>query len=231
MIIMNFISTGSRMIDEILGGGIPKGMLTLVYGGVATGKTTLLLQTSLMFSNSGYGFMYVDCMGKVTPRRLQALADHMPCILSNGFLLSASTFEELYDLVLSFERLISFNLRLIALDSLTRPYRAMLGSRSKNVRLNRLLNRVLAMLFKLSRYYGVTIVISGDARYSPQRKVLEPVASGILKYWCDVILSLHREGEHIVLKIEKHFLKDLLGHELICKIVDSGIKGLYEDEE
>ena len=48
VMVINTVSTGCSHIDGILGNGIPKGQLTLVYGESNTGKTTLAIQCAVV---------------------------------------------------------------------------------------------------------------------------------------------------------------------------------------
>jgi KaiC/GvpD/RAD55 family RecA-like ATPase len=41
---MELVKTGVEGLDELLGGGLPKGHVVTVLGGFGTGKTTLSLQ-------------------------------------------------------------------------------------------------------------------------------------------------------------------------------------------
>jgi circadian clock protein KaiC len=53
------LRTGSSGLDDILGGGLPKGHLYLVEGDPGTGKTTLALQFLLEGTGRGERGMYI----------------------------------------------------------------------------------------------------------------------------------------------------------------------------
>ena len=60
-IINNCISSGSLLIDKILGGnGIPYGRITEIYGAESSGKTTLCLQFAAQCQKNGGRVAYVD---------------------------------------------------------------------------------------------------------------------------------------------------------------------------
>lgn len=61
------LSTGTKSLDSLLGGGFAPGVLTQVYGPYASGKTTLALQTGLL---SGKKVAYVDTEGDFLPKDL-----------------------------------------------------------------------------------------------------------------------------------------------------------------
>lgn len=56
----NLISSGSLLIDKILGGGIGKGRITEVYGLESSGKTTLTLQFAAQCQKEGGRVAFVD---------------------------------------------------------------------------------------------------------------------------------------------------------------------------
>jgi len=64
---LNRISTGHRGIDELFGGGIPRGRITECYGNEQSGKTTLLLQSIASAQNAGLLCALVDVEHTVTP--------------------------------------------------------------------------------------------------------------------------------------------------------------------
>lgn len=56
----NLLSTGSLMIDKILGGGIGYGRITEVYGVESSGKSTLCLQIAAECQKTGGRVAYID---------------------------------------------------------------------------------------------------------------------------------------------------------------------------
>lgn len=60
-IISNCLSSGSLLIDKILGGnGIPYGRITEIYGAESSGKTTLCLQFAAQCQKNGGRVAYID---------------------------------------------------------------------------------------------------------------------------------------------------------------------------
>ena len=64
------IPTGVRKLDESLGGGIPDGLVTDIFGEAGTGKTQLLLQISAISAATGGNVLYIDTMGGFRPERI-----------------------------------------------------------------------------------------------------------------------------------------------------------------
>ena len=68
------ISTGSLSLDSSIGvGGIPKGMITELFGPEGSGKTTVALNTSKTVVNNGGRVLYIDVENLLNPQLLKAV--------------------------------------------------------------------------------------------------------------------------------------------------------------
>ncbi len=76
-----YLSTGSKDLDELLGGGIETGSITELFGEFRTGKTQLchtLCVTCQLPTESGGGegkALYIDTEGTFRPERLLKIAE------------------------------------------------------------------------------------------------------------------------------------------------------------
>lgn len=79
------LSTGSRELDKLLGGGIETGSITEVFGEFRTGKTqlchTLAVTCQLPVSQGGGEgkCLYIDTEGTFRPERLLAVIGFVVC--------------------------------------------------------------------------------------------------------------------------------------------------------
>lgn len=81
-------ATGIEGLDDILGGGIPKGNLVLVAGTVGTGKTTLTLEYLVRGAERGERSIFLS-MTEATPKLIQNLSSFeffQSKLLENGSL-------------------------------------------------------------------------------------------------------------------------------------------------
>lgn len=62
------ISTGSVVLDSILGGGIPKGRLIEIYGPEASGKTSMALTAAANVQKEGGTVAFIDLENALDPR-------------------------------------------------------------------------------------------------------------------------------------------------------------------
>jgi len=64
------ITTGLKVLDSYLKGGIRPGTITDVFGANGTGKTSLVMQISINFLFQGKNILYQDTTGEFRPERL-----------------------------------------------------------------------------------------------------------------------------------------------------------------
>ena len=71
------ISTGSRSLDGLLGGGIRSGMVTDFFGGSGTGKSQLCFTVCVNCAkeiNPGESILFIDTTGNFRPERIQEIS-------------------------------------------------------------------------------------------------------------------------------------------------------------
>jgi len=69
----NPLSTGSRLLDQLLDGGIQLGKVHEVFGLAGAGRTQLCLTVSALCSLKGGNVAYIDTRGEFTPHRFQEI--------------------------------------------------------------------------------------------------------------------------------------------------------------
>lgn len=86
-----FLTSGSRELDKLLGGGIETGSITEVFGEFRTGKTqlchTLAVSCQLPISQGGGEgkCLYIDTEGTFRPERLLAVSESIGYQCSDPF--------------------------------------------------------------------------------------------------------------------------------------------------
>lgn len=71
---MAFISTGSRALDSLLGGGIRAGFVNDVYGESGSGKSQLCFTLCAACARAGGRAIFVDTAGTFRPERISEIA-------------------------------------------------------------------------------------------------------------------------------------------------------------
>lgn len=193
------ISTGLATLDELTGGGLPKGKITLVYGEPSTGKTTLALNCAANLlkeeSSSPHDarVLYVDSDRKFSPERFSQIAGssaerYLRRIYFNmprSFLEQTLVAEQLGSVA-------SGSIRLVVFDSITSLYREELANTKEVFHASRELNRQLAFIKAAATLHGFPTLIASQV-YSAVDAVepsVIPVSSRLLSYWSDAVLRL-----------------------------------------
>ena len=179
-----YITTGSRMLDEILGGGIETSSITEVFGPYGAGKTQLAMQlcvnVQLPKAQGGLssGALYVDTEGAFSPRRVAEIArlrgmnsDHA---LSNIKVIRVLSASHQHAIVSSIDKVVhSSSIKLVVVDSLLHHYRSeypdlhMLPARQQAIR------EELSWLARVAESFNLAVLITNH--------VLSPIKSGRLE--------------------------------------------------
>lgn len=68
------LSTGSKNLDALLGGGCRGGTITLLYGRSNSGKTQVAMQAAMLCAQAGRTSLFVDTEGSFRPERVEEMA-------------------------------------------------------------------------------------------------------------------------------------------------------------
>jgi DNA repair protein RadB len=192
--VLEKIATGCRTIDDALKGGLPAQSVSLIYGEAETGKTTLAVQCTVNCASRGYKTLFVDCDGTFSGQRLSQIASkQFKKIAELIILMKPNDFREQAAIVDQLTDYVAANFGLVVLDTFTSLYRLRIAeSPSKTFELNRELNRQLAVLAQTARTQKIAVLITGQV-HSVLDAVpvsVEPVATRVLKFWADAVISL-----------------------------------------
>lgn len=186
---MKPLSTGSEALDELLGGGIGRKVLTQIYGAFATGKTTLAAQVGLL--NEGK-VAYVDTEGGFSPERIALMAESRGIdperALQKFLLFEPRDFKEQKRMVARLKTVVDESFSLIVVDSITAHYRV----EENKSRLLGELGKQLQVLLWLSRKFNLGVIVINQVHFDSKAGVSKPVAEHILGYKCKDILRLDK---------------------------------------
>lgn len=189
----NKISTGCSPIDTLLGGGITRGGILLIFGERGSGKTTLAFQTMLSAASSGLGSTLVYTEGRAPVDRLMGMAGRRWQQWSDQmWILEVKSFGEQEDLVERLDDQLPKATGLLVIDSVTSRYREELGTGKENIPVNKTLNREMALIKDHCARKGMAALLTSEVSSQPFGKGIKPVASSILTYWSDAILRLEK---------------------------------------
>jgi DNA repair protein RadB len=188
------VSTGCGCIDGNLGGGISPKTVTLIYGEAETGKTTLAMQCAVNCAMQNYKTLFVDCDNTFSPKRLSQLAlGKFEEIAKLIILIKPKDFREQTKVIDALSQYIAKNFGLVVIDTLTSLYRVKVAESSgRAFRLNRELNRQMAILAQIAKTQKIPLIITSQVRnvFIESYVSVEPVANRVLKFWSNGIIVL-----------------------------------------
>ncbi|CAH0388429.1 unnamed protein product [Bemisia tabaci] len=216
------LTTGSKELDRLLGGGIETGSITEIFGEFRTGKTqichTLAVTCQLPIDqNGGEGkCLYIDTEGTFRPERLVAVAERynlVPAdVLDNVAYARAYNSDHQTDLLNYASAMMNESrYALLIVDSAMALYRTDYSGRGELSARQMHLARFLRALMRLADGFGVAVVITnqvvaqvdGASLFAADPK--KPVGGNIMAHASTTRLYL-RKGR---------------GETRICKIYDS----------
>jgi len=226
------LSLGLSRIDEALEGGLGGGELTLFCGEPGSGKTALALQLALRSCLDGLTVLYAYTDGLFPYPRIELLMRRQsvsPSILLSRFRAThLSSLDDLSKIVRELE-LGRLNHDLVIFDTFTAPYRSLrVGRRQEIVLHNKRLNQIAAILKKYVIDFKKWVVLTSRLKSPPTGEEVfdDLVASNILTYWSDNIISLLKTDLPHQRKI---CLLKVRGRESKVEVVTRIVDGLLEE--
>ena len=218
------LSTGSEVLDELLGSGYEDDVVSTIYGPAGSGKSTLCLLAAISAAKDKK-VIFIDTEGGFSVERLRQLTKDHERVLKNIFLLKPTTFQEQKK---AFEELReriedNKNIGLIVVDTITMLYR--LERSEEEIRqTNRELGRQVGYLTEIARKRNIPIILANQV-YSPfdQKGRVEMVGGDIIKYGSKCLVELQAAlGNKRRAILRKH--RHLPQREVIFEILQDGIK-------
>lgn len=227
------ISTGCEPIDELLGGGIERGVITQLYGPPASGKTNIALSAAVRTAAAGGMALYIDTEG-ISVDRFETLAravapdDDIDAVASRVIISDAVDFEEQREAVRDAGDLAD-QLDLIVLDSATGFYRLERDSDDHGETLRAVAKQVTHLL-ALARRHDIAVLITNQVYTDPESDSsrARPLGGHTLTHWSGVVVRLERfRGGNRRVTLEKHRSK-ATGETVRFRITESGLEGVDE---
>lgn len=175
---MQKCTTGSRKLDEILGGGIETQALTEFIGEFGSGKTQICLMLSvtaqLAHEKGGLGgnVAFIDTEGTFMPERIYQIANGNgldPKEIANNIFL-ARAYNSSHQCLL-IDRLYTLcpenNIKLVVVDSMISHFRGEYIGREKLSERQQKLNNFLHKLVRLSEAYNIAVVVTNQVQANP----------------------------------------------------------------
>ncbi|ACB07958.1 DNA repair and recombination protein RadA [Candidatus Korarchaeum cryptofilum] len=172
------ITTGSKALDELLGGGVETQSITEIYGPYGSGKTQFCHQMAVTVQldeekgGLGRGAMYIDTEGTFRPERILQIAERFKLdpehTLKN--ILYARAFTSDHQMIVT-ERAESYikerDIGLIIVDSLISHFRGEYVGRETLAERQQKLNKYLHKLLRLALGYNMAVIVTNQVVADP----------------------------------------------------------------
>lgn len=193
--IENLLPSGCKPLDELLGGGFEKGIVTQLFGAAGTGKTNICIQLAVECVKQGQRVIYIDTEGLSPVRFKQIAGENAKEIARSVIIYEPLSFEEQYAAVREVERIAGENIGLIILDSATSYYRFELEDEETGLKSRRELASQIGFLHALARKYGFAVVITNQVYSDIVSGGVRPLGGSSLEHISKTIIQLEKTGE------------------------------------
>ncbi|MFC6753438.1 DNA repair and recombination protein RadB [Halorubrum tibetense] len=225
------IRTGCDPVDELLGGGFERGVVTQVYGPPAAGKTNLALTAAVELAATGNRSLFIDTEGLSIDRFEQIAsarverpdADSDVETLAARLVISeAYDFDDQREAVRDAEELAA-EIDLIVLDSATGFYRLERAGDTEGGQSLRKVAKQVTHLLSLARRHDLAVVITNQVFTDPDSDRDRALGGNTLNHWTGTILRVDRfRGGNRRVTLEKHRSK-AAGDSATFRIVEEGL--------
>ncbi len=235
------ISTGSKCLDNLLGGGVETQAITEAYGAFGSGKSQLAHQLAVIVQlpKQQGGLegkaVFIDTEQTFRPERIQDMAADMGLdskkTLENILVARAYNSDHQILLAEKAEELIKAqNVKLLIIDSLTANFRSDYTGRGQLADRQQTLNRHLHKIQRLADVYNLAVYVTNQVMSRPDIMFGDPT----------VPIGGHVLGHQSTYRI---YLRKSKGDKRIARMIDSpclpegeavfrvGLEGIRDDEE
>ncbi|HIH74154.1 MAG TPA: DNA repair and recombination protein RadB, partial [Methanosarcina sp.] len=161
-VIEKLLSSGCKPLDDLLGGGFERGIVTQVFGAAGTGKTNICIQLAVECVKQGQKVIFIDTEGLSPIRFKQIAGENAKEIARSIIIYEPLSFEEQYSAVREIERIAGENIGLVVLDSATSYYRFELEDEETGIKSRRELANQIGFLHALARKHGFAAIITNQ---------------------------------------------------------------------
>jgi DNA repair protein RadB len=188
------VKLGAEPLDNLLGGGIETGCLTLFYGEAGSGKTNICIQLARNVSEIGNRVLFLDAEGVSVERIKQIFGKKHEALLKRVLFSNVHTFDEQEKMVEKAANLAESNkdVGIIILDSATMHYRL---TRKDEERMERKsLTNQITILLRVARIRDIPVVLTSQVYTDIDKGTYEPLGGHILLHHSKSIVKLEKAG-------------------------------------
>lgn len=207
---ISYITTGSKNLDNLLGGkGVETRSMTEVFGAYGSGKTQLGLSLAVnvqlpkdMGGDNGKA-VYIDTEGTFRPERIRQIAEAIGAnpekVLKNIFVARALNSDHQILLIDRIGEMIKDgeSIKLVIIDSLTAHFRAEYSGRGQLADRQQKLNRYLHNLMRMAEQHNLAVYVTNQVMANPAMMFGDPTTAvgGNIVGHCSTYRVYFRRGK------------------------------------
>lgn len=239
-------TTGSKALDNLLGGGIETQAITELVGQYGAGKTQLCLElcvtSQLPREKEGLGgsVLYFDTEGTFSSKRIHQIATQNGLnpqdILHNIILSRVYTSDhQMFLLDNAFEKCAEEKVKLVVVDSVISHFRGEFLGRDTLADRQQKLNLYMHKLLRLAEIFNLAVVVTNQAQSDPTPQwgshiTERPTGGNILAHASNTRVWLRRGKNGASKRVARVFDSPCLPEgECVFKISEKGIEDVEEE--
>ena len=239
------LTTGSRELDELIGGGLETQTITELYGEYGSGKSQvchqLCVNVQLPPDRGGLGgsALYIDTENTFRTERIVQMADHQGLdpedVVKNIIFAEAYTSDHQTFLVENADKVVKENnIRLIIVDSLTSHFRSEYLGREMLAERQQKLNKHMHKLIRLARAFNAVAVVTNQVMAKPDvffGDAVHPVGGHIVAHTSHTRVFLRKSARgplRIARLVSSPYLPE---GERVFKITQHGIEDIGKEDQ
>lgn len=235
------LTTGSKELDNLIGGGIETQSITEVYGKMAAGKSQWCFQTAVTVQlpkeQGGLegACLYIDSENSFRPERVIQVAKKFgldpDAVLKNIYVARAYNAEHQMILADKAADIIKEkNIKLLIVDSLTAQFRSEFVGRGTLAERQQKLNKHMRTLQKTAEMYNLVLLVTNQVISRPDilfGDPTEPVGGNVVGHASKTRLYLRKskEDKRVAKLVDSPSLPD---GEALYRITENGIEDVEE---
>ncbi len=239
------LTTGSKTMNELIGGGIETQTITEFYGEYGSGKSQmchqLCVNVQLPTEKGGLntGALYIDTENTFRTERIVQMAQHLGLVpeevAKNIIVAEAYTSDHQMFLLDNADKIIKENgIHLIIVDSLTSHFRSEYLGRAMLAERQQKLNKHMHKLIRLARAFNAAAVVTNQVMAKPDvffGDAIHPIGGHIVAHTSHTRLYLRKSARgpvRIARLVSSSYLPE---GERVFKITENGVEDVAEEDK
>jgi len=239
------LTTGSKSMDELLGGGLETQTITEFYGEYGSGKSQMCHQLCVNVQlppeqgGLGGGALYIDTENTFRTERIIQMSQHLGLdpkeVSRNITYAEAYTSDHQMFLLENADKVIKENgVRLIIIDSLTSHFRSEYLGREMLAERQQKLNKHMHRLIRLARAFNVAAVVTNQVMSKPDvffGNAVHPIGGHIVAHTSHTRVYLRKSARgrvRIARLVSSPYLPE---GERVFRVTENGVEDVTEEDQ